>query len=94
MLQDRSLIISGLFNEEREQVRTGLPFLGSIPILGALFGSSRWMRNESELIVVVTPVIMDPNNPRAADMLNLTKEATPPALPALQKRLPPTKPPQ
>ena len=89
VLEDRSLIISGLFNEEREQVRTGLPFLGSIPILGALFASNRWMRNESELIVVVTPVIMDPNNPRSADLLRLQPDSTKPALPALQKRLPP-----
>jgi pilus assembly protein CpaC len=94
VLEDRSLIISGLFNEEREQVRTGLPFLGAIPILGQLFASSRWMRNESELIVVVTPVIMDPNNPRAADLMNLSTDPNPPALPALQKRIPPTKPPR
>ena len=89
VLQDRSLIISGLFNDERERVKTGLPFLVNIPILGQLFSSQRWVRNESELIVVVTPVIMDPNNPRAADLLRLQPDTTLPAKGALEKRLPP-----
>ena len=88
VLQDRSLIISGLFNEERERVKTGLPFLVNIPILGDLFSSQRWLRNESELIVVVTPVIMDPNNPRPADLVRFVRDSTLPAKPALEKRLP------
>lgn len=91
VLQDRSLIISGLFNEERERVKTGLPLLVNIPILGELFSSQRWVKNESELIVVVTPVLMDPNNPRAADLLRLQPDSTLPARGALEKRLPPVK---
>ena len=89
VLQDRSLIISGLFNEERESVRTGLPFLSSIPILGNLFSSQRWLKSESELIVVVSPVLMDANNPREADLLRFVPDTLLPAKPALQKRLPP-----
>ena len=96
VLQNRSLIISGLFNEEREQVKTGLPFLSSIPILGDLFSSQRWLKSESELIVVVTPIIMDPNNPRAADLMRFAPDTTRPAGAAIEKRLPvkpPVKPP-
>ncbi len=89
VLEGRSLIISGLFNEERERVKTGLPFLVNIPILGDLLSSQRWVNNESELIVVVTPVLMDPNNPRAVDLLRFVPDTTLPARPALQKRLPP-----
>ena len=89
VLQDRSLIISGLFNEERELVHSGLPYLSRIPILGALFGSERWLKNETELIVIVSPVLMDPNNPRAADLIKLTPESRTPAAPALEKRIPP-----
>lgn len=89
VLEGRSLIISGLFNEERERVKTGLPFLVNIPILGDLLSSQRWVNNESELIVVVTPVLMDPNNPRAIDLLRFVPDSTLPARPALQKRLPP-----
>jgi pilus assembly protein CpaC len=89
VLSNRSLIISGLFNEEREQVKTGLPLLMNIPIIGDLLSSQRWLRNESELIVVVSPVVMDPNNPRAADLLEFRPDSTLPARPAIEKRLPP-----
>jgi type II secretory pathway component GspD/PulD (secretin) len=34
-------VLSGLFNEERESVRTGIPGLMRLPIIGALFSSSR-----------------------------------------------------
>jgi Flp pilus assembly secretin CpaC len=40
--RDRSMIISGLFNNEQERVRTGIPILKDLPVIGALFGSSSW----------------------------------------------------
>ncbi len=92
VLTDRSLIISGLFSEERERVKTGLPFISNIPILGDLFSSQRWLRNESELIVVVTPIVIDPNNPRAADLLPLVPRDSTPAREALAPLLPPAAP--
>jgi pilus assembly protein CpaC len=88
VLTNRSLIISGLFNEERERVKTGIPFLVNIPIIGDLLSSQRWVNNESELIVVVTPILMDPNNPRATDLIRFVPDTTLPARPALEKRLP------
>ena len=91
----QSLIISGLFNEERESVRTGVPGLMSIPILGALFSSNRWQRAESELLVVVTPELVDPNNPRPIDRIRFQPDTTRPASDAIQKRIPPaTRPPR
>jgi pilus assembly protein CpaC len=93
--RDQSMIISGLFNNEDELVRTGLPFLKDIPILGQLFSSTRFQRNESELLVVVTPVIVDPMEPRPQDVLRLVPDTTLPARDAIQKRLlsPPSRPP-
>lgn len=85
VLAGRSLIVSGLFNDEREQVTTGIPWLVKLPVIGKLFASSRWVRNESELIVVVTPVIMDPNNPRPSDLLRFQPDSLP-AREMLQKR--------
>ncbi|MGZ8375773.1 MAG: type II and III secretion system protein family protein [Gemmatirosa sp.] len=87
--RDRSLIISGLFTEEQERVRTGIPFLMDIPILGMLFGSSRWQKNETELVVIVTPVIVDPNRPRAQDTPPVQPAPPLPAREALEPRLPP-----
>ncbi|MBL0940729.1 MAG: pilus assembly protein N-terminal domain-containing protein [Gemmatimonadaceae bacterium] len=85
-----SLIISGLFNEERESVRTGIPGLMSLPILGALFSSNRWQNNESELLVVVTPEMFDPNRVGGKRTLRVLPDSTTPAADALRKRLPPS----
>ncbi len=86
--RNESVIISGLFNEEREKVRTGIPVLMDIPILGNLFSSTRWQRNETELIAVVTPVVIDPNRPRPRDTIRFEPDSTLPALDALRRRLP------
>jgi pilus assembly protein CpaC len=87
--QNQSLIISGMFAGEDEQVRTGLPLLMNIPILGQLFSSTRFQRNESELLVVVTPVVVDPLRPRPGDTLRLPTDTTRPAIDALGRRRPP-----
>lgn len=84
--QNQSLIISGMFAGEDEHVRTGLPLLMNIPILGQLFSSTRFQRNESELLVVVTPVVVDPLRPRPSDTLRLPGDTTRPAIDALGRR--------
>jgi pilus assembly protein CpaC len=87
--RNTSLVLSGLFNSEDERVKTGVPLLMNIPILGQLFSSTRFQRNESELIVIVTPVIVDPLRPRPEDVMRLQPDTTKPALDALKRRLPP-----
>lgn len=37
-----------------------MPWLGDIPILGALFSSSRYRKNETELVIIVTPKLVQP----------------------------------
>src|SRR5687768_1607666 len=83
--RDESLIISGLFSEEREAVRTGIPFLMNIPILGNLFSSSRWQTNETELLVVVTPSVMDPSAMPAGRRLRIVPDTSLPAREAIEK---------
>jgi Flp pilus assembly secretin CpaC len=85
--RDRSMIISGLFNNEQERVRTGIPFLKDLPIIGNLFSSTRWQNNESELLIVVTPVVVDPLDPRPQDILRLKPDSALPARDAIQHRL-------
>lgn len=87
--RDQSLVISGLFSGEEEKVRTGFPLLKDIPILGQLFSSTRFQRNETELLVIVTPMIVDPLRPRNQDIIRLLPDTARPALEALKKRLPP-----
>jgi len=88
--RNTSLVLSGLFSNSDERVKTGVPLLKDIPILGQLFSSTRFQRSESELIVIVTPVIVDPLRPRAEDIMRFQPDTTKPAIDALQRRLPPT----
>lgn len=47
--------IAGLYQQEYANGARQIPGLGDVPILGALFRSSRWRRRETELVVLVTP---------------------------------------
>ncbi len=85
--RDQSMIISGLFNNEQELINRGIPYLKDIPILGELFSSKQWKNNESELLVVVTPIIIDPTDPRPQDVLRLLPDTALPARDAIKKRL-------
>lgn len=87
--RNTSLVLSGLFNENEERVKTGIPLLKDIPILGQLFSSTRFQKNESELIVIVTPTMVDPLRPRPEDVMRFQTDTTKPAVDALQKRVPP-----
>jgi pilus assembly protein CpaC len=87
--RDQSLIISGLMDDERQITKDGIPFLKDIPILGSLFSSSSWQRNQTELLVIVTPVVVDPMHPRPQDLLHFVPDTTLPARKALAPRLPP-----
>lgn len=53
--------IAGLFQQEYANNIRQVPGLGNLPIIGALFKSSRWRRSESELVVLVTPRLTTPS---------------------------------
>lgn len=50
-----SLAIAGLFQEDYVNAVRDVPGVASVPVLGALFRSSRWRRQETELVIIVTP---------------------------------------
>src|SRR5262249_623995 len=55
-----SFAIAGLLQDSTNVAGSGLPILGDLPILGALFRSDKFQRNETELVIVVTPYIVRP----------------------------------
>jgi pilus assembly protein CpaC len=69
--------IAGLINNEVRQAVAKIPLLGDIPILGALFRSTRFQNNETELLFLVTVKLVKPEpvgspaTPEAAKMLEL-----------------------
>ena len=82
------MVGAGLFNNTRNLTKTGVPFLQDIPILGQLFSSTRWENDETELLVVVTPVLIDAMHPLAQNVLPLLPDTTLPAREAIRDRLP------
>lgn len=61
--EGQSFAIAGLLqNNFRDQINQ-YPFLGDIPILGALFRSSSYQNNDSELVIIVTPYRVQPTRP-------------------------------
>jgi pilus assembly protein CpaC len=58
-----SIVSAGLLQTNNRQVITGLPALMNLPILGALFRSRDYQRDETELMIVVTPYIARSLNP-------------------------------
>src|SRR6185437_7799526 len=61
----QSFVIAGLLQDSGTEGITGLPFLKDIPVLGALFRSAAYQRNETELVIMVTPYIVRPVNDEA-----------------------------
>lgn len=53
-----SLAIGGLFYHNYNNDIRQYPGLGSLPVLGGLFRSARWRRDETELVIIVTPHIV------------------------------------
>ena len=63
MASGESFVIGGLLQNNIRDVVSQIPGLGRLPILGKLFGSSDYMNNKSELVVIVTPYLVRPAKP-------------------------------
>ena len=62
----QSFAIAGLLQDQSTQTSNGIPLLGDIPILGALFRSTSFQRQETELVIIVTPYVVAPVNDPAS----------------------------
>ncbi|MFQ5972222.1 MAG: type II and III secretion system protein family protein, partial [Alphaproteobacteria bacterium] len=58
----QSFAIAGLLQNNTQNVVSKLPGLGDLPILGRLFRSDRFQRDETELVIIVTPFIVQPSS--------------------------------
>ena len=55
-----SFAIAGLLQDSVNVAGSGVPIAGDVPVLGALFRSDKFQRNETELVIVVTPYVVRP----------------------------------
>ena len=75
-LRDGSaLAIGGLFQHNYQNSVSQIPGVGSIPVLGGLFRSTRWQNNETELVIIITPRLAG-----AADYASAQATQSPPGM--------------
>jgi pilus assembly protein CpaC len=59
----QSFVIGGLLQTNNQNQIEQLPWLGSVPVLGALFSSKSYQQNETDLAIIVTPHLVRPARP-------------------------------
>jgi pilus assembly protein CpaC len=64
----QSFAIAGLLDKRATDVFEKMPLIGSVPILGKLFQSKSTIKNNTELLVIVTPELVQPVPAGAAEM--------------------------
>ena len=84
----QSFMIAGLLSNQASSSVDKYPGIGDVPVVGALFRSNGWKRNQTELVIVVTPYLVQPvseseialptdgfNTPSDLERILLNKEA-------------------
>jgi pilus assembly protein CpaC len=59
-----ALMIAGLLHQQTKENIDSLPGMTALPILGSLFRSRDYLNGETELVVIITPYIVDPTRPQ------------------------------
>jgi pilus assembly protein CpaC len=96
----QSFAIAGMFQANYVNAIGQIPWAGDVPILGALFKSASWKRQETELVIIVTPrmtapsdsldalpnPLVSPSEPDAIDLLLMGKVYDKPMVAPLQAK--------
>jgi pilus assembly protein CpaC len=70
----QSFMLGGLLLNTSQTNQDQLPWIGDVPVLGALFRSAAYQKNETDLVIVVTPHIVRPLTP--ADPIHTPLDST------------------
>ena len=69
MMRDgESFAIAGLLSDDFRDLNGQVPWLGDIPVLGALFRSAEYERQQTELVIIVTPHLVSPTRGEALSL--------------------------
>ncbi|MDR2244598.1 MAG: type II secretion system secretin GspD [Burkholderiales bacterium] len=66
-----TMVIGGLIRDDKTSGTDGVPFLSRVPVLGALFGEQSWTSARTELIIFLTPRVVDNDEDRRAVIQDL-----------------------
>ncbi|WP_235953466.1 type II and III secretion system protein family protein [Noviherbaspirillum galbum] len=69
-----TIVLSGLLQRDNSTDIDKVPLLGDLPVIGALFRSKRFQNKETELVVFVTPTLVDSHTPAMAERVDRTAE--------------------
>jgi pilus assembly protein CpaC len=61
----QSFAVAGLLQADNARNISQLPWIGSVPVLGTLFRSASYQKDESDLVIIVTPSLVQPAPPGA-----------------------------
>jgi pilus assembly protein CpaC len=61
----QSFAIAGLLQADNQRNISQLPWIGSVPVLGTLFRSSSYQKDQTDLVIIVTPTLVQPAPPGA-----------------------------
>lgn len=70
----QTIALSGLVSNTHSKSVDKVPGIGSIPILGELFKSRNFRRDESELVIFVTPLVITPDDPKNKKLIDNMQE--------------------
>lgn len=69
----QTVVLSGLVNENMSNAVDKFPWLGDVPVLGALFRSTNFTAGRTDLVVFVTPIVIDPSSTANQQRLDKAK---------------------
>ncbi|MBC2834369.1 type II and III secretion system protein family protein [Gemmobacter straminiformis] len=65
MRDGESFAIAGLLQDDFRDNNSSIPWLGDVPVLGALFRSTAYQRSQTELVIIITPHLVSPTRGEA-----------------------------
>ena len=65
MRDGESFAIAGLLTDDFRDLNSQVPWVGDVPVLGALFRSAEYQREQTELVIIITPHLVTPTRGEA-----------------------------
>ncbi len=73
----QTLVVGGLLQQQDSELVQRVPVLGDLPIIGPLFRSTTFQRQDSDLVIFVTPILAEPGGAPTPASITPNKEVVP-----------------